>query len=134
MSKKIILPILGIGIIALIAFAVLSRNSIVPRVQVSDQPIKDGQINVAEVDAVASSWLVIQTETNGAPGPVIGYTKINKGSNKNVVVQIDAQKSTPKLFAMIHEDNGEKGKFDFPNNDMPLQYKGEMVSELFIVK
>ena len=128
------MPILGISIIALIAFAVLSRNNIVPRVQVNDQTIKDSQIIVAEVDAVALSWLVIQTETNGAPGPVIGYTKINKGSNKNVVVQIDAQKSTPKLFAMIHEDNCEKGKFDFHNNDIPLLYKGEMVSELFTVE
>lgn len=133
MSKKIILPLLGVGIVVVI-ISVLFRNSIIPRVQVSDQSIQGGQVTIAEVDAVASSWLVIQTETNGAPGPVIGYTKINKGTNKNVVVQVDAQKSTPKLFAMIHEDNGEKGKFDFPNNDMPLQYKGEMVSELFTVK
>jgi len=133
MSKKIIWPLLGVGIVVLI-ISVLFKSSIIPRVQVSDQVIRGGQVTIAEVDAVASSWLVIQTETNGTPGPVIGYTKINQGTNKNVVVQIDAQKSTPKLFAMIHEDNGEKGKFDFPNNDMPLLYKGEMVSELFTVR
>lgn len=133
MSKKIILSLLGVGIVVVIISA-LFRSNIIPQIQVSDQPIQGGQVTIAKVDAIAPSWLVVQTETNGAPGPVIGYTKINKGSNINVVVQVDAQKSTPKLFAMIHEDDGEKDKFDFPNNDMPLLYKGEMVSELFTVK
>ncbi len=133
MVKKILIALLGIGIVGVIVSLVIKDN-IVPKVVVSDQSIQNGQVMVAEVDAIAPSWLVIQTETNGAPGPVVGYIKINKGSNKNVSVKIDIQKSTPKLFAMIHEDNGEKDQFDFPNNDMPLLYKGEMVSELFTVK
>ncbi len=133
MSKKNILPLVGASIIILIIY-VLLRNNIIPQVQVSDQPIQGGQVTIALADAVAPSWLVVQTETNGTPGPVIGYTKIDKGTNKNIIVQVDVQKVTPKLFAMIHEDNGEIGIFDFPNNDMPLMYKGDMVSELFSVK
>ena len=131
MSKKILLALLGIGIVGVSAAFYFMGNSVVPRVVVSDQSIGDGQVTVSEVDAVAPSWLVIQTETNGAPGPVVGYTKIPKGLNKNVSVKIDVQRSTPRLFAMIHEDDGIKDRFDFPGNDMPLLYKGEMVNKLF---
>lgn len=132
MTKKILITLLGIGIIGII-FAFIIKQSIIPRVVVNNQLIKNGQVSITEVDAVASSWLVIQTETNGVPGPVIGYTKIKKGSNKNVLVNIESEKSTPRLFAMIHEDTGEKDQFDFPNNDMPLLYNGDMVSQLFVV-
>lgn len=132
MIKKILLALLVIGFIGIFALFFLKKDDIVPKVVVSDQTVKDGQITVSEVDAIAPSWLVIQTETNGAPGPVVGYTKIVKGVNKNISVKIDVSKSTPKLFAMIHEDNGARDQFDFPNNDMPLLYKGEMVSQLFV--
>ena len=133
MIKKILIALLGIGVLGIIFLLIIKKDNI-PRVIVSDQSIQNERITVAKVDAIAPSWLVIQTETNGIPGPVVGYVKINKGTNANVSVKIDVQKSTPKLFAMIHEDGGEKGRFDFPNNDMPLLYKGEMVSKLFSIK
>jgi len=133
MTKKIIITFVGLAAIVVIASFFLKSN-VIPQVLVSDQPIKNGKVVVSQVDAVAPSWLVIQVETNGVPGIVVGYKKIDKGTNKDVAVDIDAQKATPKLFAMIHEDNGEKNKFDFPNNDMPLLYKGEMVSKLFTVR
>ncbi|TSC52411.1 MAG: beta-Ig-H3/fasciclin [Parcubacteria group bacterium LiPW_41] len=131
MNKKIIL-ILVVALFVVLVIFLAFNGGVVPKVLVSDQLIQNNQIVIAQVDAVAPSWLVIQTETNGVPGPVIGYTKIKKGTNKNVSVKIDTEKSTPKLFAMIHEDVGEKDKFDFPNNDMPLYYKGEMISKLFV--
>lgn len=134
MNKTIIFSLLGLAVIAAALWFILKDGNIIPQVTVADQPIINGQITVSSVMAVAPSWLVIQTETNGVPGPVVGYAKINKGENNNVNINIDAQKSTPKLFAMIHEDSGEKGKFDFPDNDMPLLYKNEMVSKLFTLK
>lgn len=124
---------LGLAVIAAL-WLILKGGNIIPQVTVSDQPIINGRITVSSVIAIAPSWLVIQTETNGVPGPVVGYAKMNKGVNNNVSVNIDALKSTPKLFAMIHEDGGVKGKFDFPNNDMPLLYKGEMVSKIFTLQ
>ena len=134
MNKTIGFSLLGVALTGVALSFIFRGGDIVPQVTVADQPIIASQITVSSVTAVAPSWLVIQTETNGAPGPVIGYVKINKGENKNVSVNVDTLKTTPKLFAMIHEDNGEKDKFDFPNNDMPLLYKGEMVSKLFMLK
>lgn len=134
MRKIIIFSLIGIATVGLLFLLFFRDNNVVPQLTVSDQVIQDQQVTIESVTAVATSWLVIQTETNGVPGPVIGYTKINKGENKNVSVKIDTVKSTPKLYAMIHEDSGEKGKFDFPNNDMPLIYNGEMLSKLFVIK
>lgn len=134
MKKTIIFPVLGLVILIVISLLIFSRSNIVPSVIVKDQPIVNGQVTVESVTAIANSWLVIQTETNSVPGPVIGYIKINKGENKNVSVPIDITASTPKLFAMIHEDSGEKNRFDFPENDMPLMYNDLMVSQLFTVK
>lgn len=133
MNKKIVFSLFGVVIIGLSIF-LLRGNNIIPSVKVNDQPINNDSVVVESVIAVAPSWLVIQIETNGIQGPVIGYTKIVKGENKNVSVKIDSSKGTPKLFAMIHEDNGEKNKLNFPDNDMPLLYNGEMVFQLFSVE
>lgn len=134
MKKTILFPLLGVAALAIVGLFIFGRSSIVPSVVVKDQSVINGQVTIESATAAAPSWLVIQTETNSAPGPVIGYVKINQGENKNVSVPIDITASTPKLFAMIHEDNGTKNQFDFPENDMPLTFKGEMVSELFSVK
>lgn len=134
MNKKIIFSILGIVIVGVALFFTILNSNITPLVNVKDQSISNNQVFIDSAIAIAPSWLVIQTEANGVPGPVIGYVKINKGENSNISVKINATEITPKLFAMIHEDGGEKNKFDFPENDMPLIYKGEMVSKLFVVK
>lgn len=134
MKKSIIFSLSALVIIFSVFMFIFGGAKIVPSVEAADQPINDSQVVISSVKAVESSWLVIQTETNGIPGPVIGYAKINKGENKNVVVKIDKAKSSPKLFAMIHVDDGVKGKLDFPGGDTPLMYKGEMVTQLFSVK
>jgi hypothetical protein len=134
MNKTSIIAAAGIIAVGSILAIALSSGKITSVVNVSDQEIRDGKVVIANATAVAPSWLVIQTETNGAPGPVVGYVKIGRGENKDVAVSIDVQKSTPKLFAMIHEDNGEKDKFDFPGNDMPLTVNNQMVSQLFTIK
>ncbi len=133
MNKKIVFSLFGVVIVGL-SILLLKGSNIVPSIKVNNQLISNDSVVVESVTAVSPSWLVIQTETNGIQGPVIGYTKINKGENKNISVKIDSGQKTPKLFAMIHEDNGEKNKFDFPDNDMPLFYNGEMVLQLFSIE
>lgn len=134
MNKNILA---GLGFLSLAALGIIiyaNRNAITPTITVEDQPLRGDLVTVATATAVDDSWLVIQTETNNVPGPVIGATRIKKGENKNIAIAIDKSQATPKLFAMIHVDDGEKGKLDFPGADMPLMYKGEMVSKLFSLK
>ncbi len=133
--KKIIISVsVLVIIIAIAVFLFLNKSTITPSLTAIDQPISNNSVTVQRVMATESSWLVIQTETNQVPGPVIGYLKINKGETKDIKVTIDSAQATTRLFAMIHEDTGEKGKFDFPGNDMPLLFNGDMVSQLFTIK
>lgn len=122
-------------LVAMIIFGIMyissKRSSIVPSVSVQDQKDVNGEIIIQEVVSAKPGWLVIQTNDDGVPGPVIGYTKINAGNNSKVKVKIDKSQATATLYAMIHEDDGTKEKFDFPENDLPLMYKMEMVAKVF---
>lgn len=132
MNTKIIGGLIGI-VIVIAAFA-LSRDGIVPSIIVVDQSLVEKQVLVDTVVAQKDSWLVVQTSTNNVPGPVIGYTKVRKGEQKNISVVIDQDKVTPVLYAMLHDDVGEINKLDFPGSDMPSMFKGEMIAKTFSIK
>lgn len=130
MNKKYIYAILVV-ILLVGGYFYFQKPKIVPMVLVNDQKDSEGQINVGKVVSPKDAWLVIQTNEDGVPGPVVGYTKIKAGENNDVKVKIDKSNVTPTLHAMIHEDDGTKEKFDFPENDSPMMYKMEMVTKIF---
>src|SRR3970040_2068646 len=51
-------------------------------VEVGDQPIENGTVTVAKVNAVADGWLVIHIEAEGKPGAVIGYAQVPAGESQ----------------------------------------------------
>jgi hypothetical protein len=95
-------------------------------VEVSDQAIDQGTVTVATVNAVEDGWVVIHTEADGKPGPVIGYTQIPAGESTDVKVAVDTSQATPNLFAMLHVDEGAKGTYEFPGADVPVK-EGDMI-------
>lgn len=105
-----------------------------PSVVVSDQEFKDGRVIVDRVVAAEPGWIVIHADQDGAPGPVVGYAPVEKGTNENVEVQIDPNQPTPKLFAMLHVDSGEMGTYEFPDGDPPVKLEGQIVVTPFNVK
>ncbi|MEW5830147.1 MAG: hypothetical protein AB1846_14735 [Chloroflexota bacterium] len=95
-------------------------------VEIGDQAIEHGAVTVAKVNAAVDGWVVIHVEAEGKPGPVIGYAQIPAGESKDVKVSVDASQATPKLFAMLHVDEGTKGTYEFPGADAPVK-DGEMI-------
>ena len=95
-------------------------------VEVSDQAIEHGAVTVSKVNAAVDGWLVIHVEADGKPGPVIGYVQVPAGESTDVKVTIDASMATPKMFAMLHVDEGVKGAYEFPGADAPVK-DGEMI-------
>ena len=95
-------------------------------VKVSDQNLGEDRVTVAQVNAAVDGWVVIHTEADGKPGPVIGYAQVPAGESTDVEVTVDASKATPKLFAMLHVDEGTKGTYEFPGADVPVK-DGDMV-------
>ena len=113
-----------------LAVAGAQSAMVLPSVTVRDQTVNSSVV-VQRVVSGGPGWIVIHADANGSPGPVIGYTAVKEGVNTNVKVRIDAAKTTPVLYAMLHVDAGEIGKYEFPGADVPVKTNGKMVSPAF---
>jgi plastocyanin/predicted small lipoprotein YifL len=91
-----------------------------PRVSVGDQDASGGTVRIARIVAADPGWIVIHTEQNGGPGPVVGYAAVPAGESDDVAVEIDPAAATPTLFAMLHVDAGTAGTYEFPGADVPV--------------
>lgn len=112
----------------------LAEAAMTPSVTVNDQAIVDGAVTIAEVVSSGSGWIVIHADQNGGPGPVIGYTAVADGVNKDVVVKLDVSKvTTPTLYAMLHMDAGAVGTYEFPGPDGPVEVEGKVITPAFRV-
>jgi plastocyanin len=120
------------------AFAVTgglaTAEEILPSVTVADQEIVEDKVTIAEVVSDGPGWLVIHTQADGKPGPILGYSPVASGANAAVVVEIDASSATETLYAMLHTDAGEIGTWEFPNGpDVPVMVGEQVVTPAFMV-
>jgi len=104
-----------------------------PSVTVEDQAIEDGTVTVARTVSDGPGWMVIHAEEDGAPGPVIGQAQVFDGTTRNVTVEIDVDMATETLYAMLHQDTGEEGTYEFPEADPPVRVEGNVVVQPFAV-
>ena len=128
----LLLPLLA-GICFLVSNPVFAQSmfKIEPGVEIDNQPLVDGTVTVKSVQSTDTGWLVIHQDKDGKPGPIIGYTSIQKGINDNVRVSIDKEKLTERLIAMLHIDAGKKEVFEFPGPDTPVMLNNKIVMEPF---
>jgi predicted lipoprotein with Yx(FWY)xxD motif len=104
-----------------------------PAVEVSNQDIKADTVTISKAVSNGPGWLVIHADSEGSPGPVIGYSALNDGVNENVIVQIDPSTATETLYAMLHTDSGIVGTYEFPGEDGPVSVDGAVVTPAFKV-
>lgn len=102
-----------------------------PSVTVDDQTFDGTSVTVADAFSQGPGWMVIHSQVNGSIGPAIGETQIINGDNKNIVVKIDPSQASPVMYAMLHEDAGAIGKYEFPGPDVPVMLNGNMLSPSF---
>ena len=111
----------------------------VPHMRVSAQVITpgDGMEGMGSTSVVAASvlaaepgWLVIHSESDGGPGPVLGQAQVNPGLNENVIVELSGD-ITPVLWPMLHVDTGEAGVYEFgtvEGADGPVRVNDQVVT------
>ena len=75
------------------------------------------RVTVAEALSDGQGWLAIHQNKDGQPGPVIGTALLHAGSNKNVVVEVDATAAGDQVFPMLHYDTGVIGTYEFGTVD-----------------
>lgn len=104
-----------------------------PSIAVEDQDASDGFVLLEDVHAADAGWVVIHLNSEGAPGPVIGYAQVEAGENHDVMVEIDLTQATTDLFAMLHLDAGVIGEYEFPGEDVPVKVGDALVNVPFSV-
>jgi len=121
--------------VMLVAVGLVSADHFNPQVIVNDQVSVDGTVTLAQVNSAAEGFLVVHADNGeGSFGAVIGQTALNAGANYNVNVDIDTSMATTTLYAMLHEDTGEIGVYEFgtvEGADGPVAVDGDVVTPTF---
>jgi hypothetical protein len=113
-----------------------AQDMMTPSVEVADQVVLDGMVNIASAYSEGPGFVVIHIDNEGAPGPVIGQRWLNPGINYNIDIAIDAAMATPTLYAMLHADDNEIGVYEFgtvEGADAPVAVDGSVITPAFAV-
>jgi predicted lipoprotein with Yx(FWY)xxD motif len=102
-----------------------------PSVTAQDQETDGKTVVVADVFSSGPGWMVIHAQTNNTIGEVVGFAPVKDGDNQNVTIALDPAKVTPVMYAMLHADSGQVGKYEYPGPDVPVMVSGQMVAPAF---
>lgn len=121
-----------------VLFAACTQNTYIDpedsEVIVRTQALDDDTIVIEEVVAPEDGWLVVYRDLNGRPGEVIGYGRVEQGTNNNVLIEVDPTRVTPQLYVMLHRDMGEVKIYEFPGPDSPYEVDGSVILVPFTVQ
>ena len=129
--------ILGLILVLAVTFPAFAQDMMSPAVVVDGQVVVDDTVRIDEVVSDGPGFIVIHAaDDEGGFGDVIGHTRVTSGVNKNVVVHIDTANATDTVFAMLHEDTGEMGTYEFgtvEDADGPVTVDDQLISPTFNV-
>jgi hypothetical protein len=127
-------------VLVVAVFAVPASAQDVPQVNVQDQVSTDGTVWINSAFSDGPGFVVIHVDNNGAPGGVAGFHWLSPGWNYNIPIEIgreDSAELTPRLFAMLHVDDGAIGEYEFDGSsglDNPVSdAAGNVITPSFTV-
>lgn len=112
-----------------------------PSLEISDQSVVDGSVTAGRVKISSDAWVVVHRAGAGG-GPdvsqIVGVSFVMHGTTERVPIDFDAAVAPGEtLYAMLHDDTGEIGTFEFggPGTaDPPLMQGGNPVVKTFVVR
>lgn len=96
-----------------------------------DQFVDGDSVTIDSVTVQEDGWLVIHSDANGAPGPVLGQEQVLAGTTNNVTVELQADGRTDVLWPMLHVDTGTPGEYEFgivEGADAPVIVRGKVAT------
>ncbi|MCI0725834.1 MAG: hypothetical protein L0332_03795, partial [Chloroflexi bacterium] len=95
-----------------------------------DQPLSvSNTVTVSLAVVNVNAWVVIYNDAAGEPGEVIGTVWIPAGVNREIVVAIDPEQTTPVLHVVLHQDVGAAQEFELEGGvDLPLQRNRSVIT------
>ena len=107
------------------------KSTLAPKVIISDQSIQNGMVIADQVVSNGPGWIVIYTVTGGQPDSAVGSARVHDGTNRAVMIRVDATKATSTLHAQLHKDAGEVEVFEYPGADTPIVIGLRFISAKF---
>jgi len=106
------------------------------KLEVSNQKTA-GQIKVSKVATARDGWVSVHESREDGTillPDSIGEARVDSGDSENIIVDLwDAPAVGDKLWVLLHVDSGERGLYEFPEQDPPVKRNGEtMVRSLII--
>lgn len=89
---------------------------------------EEGTLEVPLVVTDLATWVTVWTDEEGQRGDIIGQTLVERGVQRDVAVEIDAEAATETLHVVLHQDAGELGEFEYPGPDEILLREREVIS------
>ena len=101
------------------------------------QPGDDGNTAVVTIPLVLAdidTWVVLRRDDNGAPGDIIGHVWVPAGVNRDILIKVDPEQVTDKLYAVLHHDADSDQNFDYPEGgDQPLLRNRQVIQVPFTI-
>jgi len=126
----VMLAIAIVGVVNPASAAPLDTTGVGPganAIVVHAQDVNTGQVIVESVTTAQDGWLLIRLDKNSAPGDVIGFASVHRGTNSNARVDIQLTDShgnddiTPMLWATLVPD---------PDALIPFASPGPTITQL----
>jgi hypothetical protein len=112
--------------------------SVIGTIDVQDQSGDGSSVMVSSVElSGAPGWVVIHSDVNGKPGPVLGISQIPEGSSRNLSVRLAKPlTATAIVWPMLHVDDHTVGQYEFgkvENADTPVKSGSNVVMKRITV-
>ncbi|KXK13393.1 MAG: hypothetical protein UZ15_CFX003003361 [Chloroflexi bacterium OLB15] len=92
---------------------VVTPSFVVAALDVADQFLAGDTVTIPAVTMAVPGWVVIHSDSDGSPGPVLGQTLVEPGTTTNIPVTLAAEGRTSVLWPMLHVDDGTAGTYEF---------------------
>jgi len=107
---------------------------VIPRISVENQSLtEEGLLVIDSVTSTEPGWVVLFSDDNGLPGSELGFAAVPAGDSESVSITLDPRAATSTLHARLHIDNGDKGEFEYPGSDIPVETNSGEIVESFTV-
>jgi hypothetical protein len=136
-------PVMLTAVATLLAFAAASPSAYAATasIKVENQKLIDGTVTVTNASLPKDGFLVIHAaDAKGALSEkTLGEIPLKAGDHASVKVKLaSAARPGEKLWAVIHEDTGKKGTFEYGKSgktdvDVPMKADNQVVDRSFMI-
>lgn len=105
-----------------------------PSLKSNSQSLVNNKIIIEGLYFDKPGFVVIYRDENRKPGEVIGHSSLLSEERNNLSVEVNLTKLTENIFIILHYDDNDNEKYDFPIEDNPIILNNKTIVSSIIIK